>query len=220
MDQMGCTGCNRYIHLKSIFQRNNKDKKKNIRCFPHCCPARGGHKNTGFCGSSVFVTTDIPCDAAICRYESDTIDESRAIALGDVYDRSFIDSAGDYPAQRMVTEDGVIRFVVNPDVNKKGWSYPYDTRIEKNRKHRLSVYFMRHTHGNQTTCVSSVHSAWFTMRSTRMPKRMAELRAIETKHGASPVLWKSHLRRRLPISPSGRAATDKWAVFNPTWHIR
>ncbi|CAK4209321.1 unnamed protein product [Aphanomyces euteiches] len=133
MDQMGCTGCNRYIHLKSIFQRNNKDKKKNIRCFPHCCPARGGHKNTGFCGSSVFVTTDIPCDAAICRYESDTIDESRAIALGDVYDRSFIDSAGDYPAQRMVTEDGVIRFVVNPDVNKKGWSYPYDTRIEKNR---------------------------------------------------------------------------------------
>ena len=192
---MGCTGCNRYIHLKPIFQRyarrmhsqtahwtlsrcveTTRTKRKYVllrhtlkthrraifarfcriygktfrvlaenvtcagrRCFPHCCPARGGHKNTGFCGSSVFVTTDIPCDAVICRYESDTIDESRVIALGDVYDRSIIDSAGDYPAQRIVTEDGVIRFIVNPDVNKKGWSYPYDTRIEKNRKHRLSV---------------------------------------------------------------------------------
>ncbi|KAF0682638.1 Aste57867_25275 [Aphanomyces stellatus] len=245
MERMGCTGCDRMIQLKPVFQRNNKDKKKNIRCFPHCCPARGGHKSSGFCGSSVYVLTDRVCDVVVCRYESDANDPSTTIVVGHSYDRSFVDRAIMCPAVSAGVEMGLNRFVLNPDVNKKGWSYPYDTRIEKNRQHRLSVYLMQSTDtpaSQQATCVDEVHSAWFTMRSTRMPKRsvadeddmLPRESAMWSKPRLASVVSVMHSaakqRRRLhgatpsrpstPLTAQRHPTDNKWAVFNPMWHIR
>ncbi|OQS03837.1 hypothetical protein THRCLA_03868 [Thraustotheca clavata] len=196
LGRMGCTGCQASIKMKSIFQRNNKDKKKNIRCFPHCCHGRGGHKSSGFCGSSVFVTTNHLCDMAVCRFESSTIEDAKRIVVGGFYDAEFLHAASDYPVQEVATiAPGIIRFVVNPDVNKRGWSYAYDSRIEKNRRHRLSVYFIKRSPLHNSQCVDAIHSTWFELRSTRMPKhKAAELLA-------SPQ-YQPKLEHRFPNSPN------------------
>ncbi|EQC35604.1 hypothetical protein SDRG_06891 [Saprolegnia diclina VS20] len=166
LGRLGCTGCETSVALKPIFQRNNKDKKKNIRCFPHCCNGRGGHKSAGFCGSSVFATTHVACDAAICRFESSTLDEGQRFVVGRQY--ASVDISSDFPVVETATTRAGRRFVINPDVNKRGWSYAYDSRIEKNRRHRMSVYFF-----DGGVCVDILHSTWFELRSTRMPKHKA-----------------------------------------------
>ncbi|OQR92330.1 hypothetical protein ACHHYP_03812 [Achlya hypogyna] len=252
LGRLGCTGCELSVALKPIFQRNNKDKKKNIRCFPHCCPGRGGHKSSGFCGSSVFASTRHACDLAVCRFESSTMEENRRILVGEAYDAAFVATASDYPVHETAAAiPGAQRFVVNPDVNKRGWSYAYDSRIEKNRRHRLSVYFMRRSPGKRdvVTCIDAVHSTWFELRSTRMPKNKPahsycprQLASPQSPSFPAPA-WAYPPRavdheylndgylRPAPLTAFARAPKrprheespfppdSKWAVFTPKWTI-
>ncbi|KDO22572.1 hypothetical protein SPRG_12552 [Saprolegnia parasitica CBS 223.65] len=193
LGRLGCTGCETSVALKPIFQRNNKDKKKNIRCFPHCCDGRGGHKSAGFCGSSVFATTHVACDGAICRFESSTLDENQRFVVGRQY--ASVDVTSEFPVVETGNTRAGRRFIVNPDVNKRGWSYAYDSRIEKNRRHRMSVYFF-----DAGVCVDVLHSTWFELRSTRMPKHKAAHLMHPLASSSSPQRVASY-RRPIPPMP-------------------
>jgi len=140
--------------FNSVYYRVNKRSgKKNLRCFPKCCPT--GHADCTFCGQSVRVTLEflkeVPRLPLVCFAEFGLLASSNRFIIGTHYPVNFIESSiqtCQNPEGSLfrceITNDGNFQYIVEANKTLDAWNYPWTaTRHFTGHLHvlRFNVFF-------------------------------------------------------------------------------
>jgi hypothetical protein len=155
------------------YARNNKSKtKKNMRCFPHCCPE--GHRANGYCGSPIWAKIGSP-GSLTGSFDSEELksfvvvggiqcnEDPAWCSFGSVINETEIG------VQEVVVgtpdEDGV--FEISPG-NRKGWAYAWNANsFRGTAQHKFWIHCFKRAPGGTLVCIGCTSSSEFEVCSSK-----------------------------------------------------